>query len=171
MTETNCAFCAARLLPRRRKQELIVHHRVSRQCTLTLASTLWRVSDGADHALDRFCLMAPVDAHLDQLLRFRWIGIKSRVDTTGACAHRARVQLAAEAINSPFRGRVRTLTKHSVVNSRSPNSPPEEYFRSGLGLRAPIEGYSSYCIGRGRSGCLRGRSCGSHDISGTNMSF
>jgi len=32
-------------------------------------------------------------------------------------------------------------------------------FPSLLGLRTPIEGYSSHCIGRSRSGCLRRRSC------------
>ena len=94
-----------------------------------------------DHALDRICLMAPVDAHLDRLFLFNWIRAKSGGHTTGAGAHRARVHLAVEAISCPYRGRVRTFI-----------------FPFLLGLRTPIEGSSSHCI-RSRSGCLRRRSC------------
>src|SRR6516225_3495400 len=86
--------------------------------------------------------MAPVDAHLDRLFLFSWIRAKSDVHTTDAGAHRARVHLAVEAISCPCRGRVRTFI-----------------FPFLLGLRTPIEGYSSHCIGRSRSGCLRRRSC------------
>jgi hypothetical protein len=65
--------------------------------------------DGADPALDRICLLAPVDAHLDQLFLFSWIRAKSGGHTTGAGAHGARVHLAVEAICCPYRGRVRTF--------------------------------------------------------------
>ena len=103
-------------------------------CRLELI-TQRRVWLTADHALDRICLMVPVDAHLDRLFLFNWIRAKSGGHTTGAGAHRAHVHLAVEAIGCPYRGRVRTFK-----------------FPSLLGLRTPIEGYSSHFIGR--SGCF-----------------
>ena len=110
-------------------------------CRLELI-TQRRVWLTADHALDRICLMVPVDAHLDRLFLFNWIRAKSGGHTTCAGAHRAHVHLAVEAISCLYRGRVRTFK-----------------FPSLLGLRTPIEGYSSHFIGH--SGCFRRRSCGS----------
>ena len=124
-------------------QELSAQNRVSpAACTSDTRFGVLAHSDGADHALDRFCLMALVDAHLDHLLVFGWG--KSRVHTASAGTHRTRVLFAVEAISCPYSGRVRTFT-----------------FASHLGLGTSIEAYCSYWIGRSRSGCLRRRGCGS----------
>ena len=104
----------------RQKSSAKPHKRCGCRLELITQRRVWLT---ADHALDRICLMVPVDAHLDRLFLFNWIRAKSGGHTTGAGAHHAHVHLAVEAISCPYRGRVRTFK-----------------FPSLLGLRTPIEG-------------------------------
>ncbi len=92
-------------------EELIALRRVSRAAPTSDARFyLLARTDGADRALARFYLVAPVDPRLDQLLVFSWIRSKCRAHSTGAGAHCVRIPLDVEAISHPYGGRVRTCT-------------------------------------------------------------
>jgi hypothetical protein len=81
-----------------------------------------------------------------------WIGYSSSVGSGSRVAF-IPPALALIALVSTW------LWKRLVVCGAGEVEPL--YFHPHWGLRTPIEGYSSYSIGRSRSRCLRGRSCGS----------